>query len=110
MIAAGLGFRTGVGAREIIAAIDAALAAHRLPREALAALATLAAKAEDKALLEASQILMLPLLIPDRARLNAANAHCLTQSAASLAASGLNSVSESAALAALGARARLLGQ
>jgi cobalt-precorrin 5A hydrolase len=105
---AGIGCRKGVGADEVLAAIDAALQAHALSRPSLDALATLASKDREAGLAEASQTLGLSLLILPQAMAAAASG-ALTRSAASLAATGTPSASETAALAAAGPNARLLG-
>jgi cobalt-precorrin 5A hydrolase len=109
MRVAGIGCRKGVGADEVLAAIDAALQAHALSRPSLDALATLASKDREAGLAEASHALGLSLLIMPNAMAAAAASQTLTHSSASLAATGLPSASETAALAAAGPNARLLG-
>lgn len=109
MKVAGLGCRQGVNAAEVLAAVDAALAAHGLGRVALAALATLPQKRGDTALAEAAQALGLRLLVAGEKESASALPRILTQSAASLAATGTGSASEAAALAAVGEGGRLLG-
>ena len=100
---AGLGCRRGVTAVEILAAIDAARAAHGTP--ALDALATVPAKRDEPALADAAGQLGLPLLV-----VAPAADDCLyTRSAASRTATGAGSASEAAALAAAGPGGRLLG-
>lgn len=109
MRVAGIGCRKGVAAADVLAAIDAALADSGLPRSALDALATVPLKRDEPALHAASATLGLPLLVPADSEIVAAAARTVTRSAASLAATGAPSASESAALAAAGPNARLLG-
>lgn len=104
---AGLGCRQRTPASDVLAAIDAALAAHGLARRDLGALATITRKQHEHAMVEAAQILGLPLLIVSDADALAAQSRCLTHSAASIAATGLASVAEAAALAAAGPLVRL---
>lgn len=98
---AGIGCRRGAGAAEILAAVRAANG-----EGALDALATVPAKAGEPGLAEAARSLGLPLMIgataPDDDRIH-------TASPASLAATNLPSVCESAALAAVGGDGRLIG-
>ncbi len=103
MTVAGLGCRRGVTAAEVLAAIDAARAAHGAP--ALDALATVPAKCDEPALTAAAAHLGLPLVIVAPAD----DGRLLTRTAASRAATGAGSASEAAALAAAGPEARLLG-
>lgn len=109
MIVAGIGCKSGIEAETVVEAIDAALAAFSLQRADLGLLATGDIKRDEPGLSSAAGLLNLPLLILDHARLSAAAPKCLTSSQASLAASGLPSVSEAAALVAAGPEGRLLG-
>ncbi|WP_274424612.1 cobalamin biosynthesis protein [Chelativorans sp. YIM 93263] len=77
--------------------------------ERLEALATSEAKALEPAIIEAAKALGLPLIAVAQADLQRASDRCLTRSEASLAATGIASLSEAAALAAAGERSRLLG-
>jgi cobalt-precorrin 5A hydrolase len=109
MRVAGIGCRKGVSAADVLAAIDAALAAAGLRRAALDALATIPTKRHEHALGDASSALGLTLLVPSDGDIAAAAPHALTRSAASQAATGTSSASEVAALAAAGPNSRLLG-
>ena len=109
MIVAGIGCRKGVEADHVLAAIEAALAAHGLPPAVLSALATAHFKRAEAAIAAAGKALKLPLLLVDDAALRAVSLRALTRSAPSLAATGTPSVSETAALAAAGQHATLLG-
>lgn len=100
---AGIGCRRGASAEEVLAAVSAARVGHGAAR--LDALATLEAKRDEPGIAEAAARLGLPLVIAEATE----DARGLTRSAASLAATGAASVSEAAALAVAGPRARLLG-
>lgn len=106
---AGLGCRQGATAAEIVACIEAALAAHGLATASLAALAIPPSKSAQPSLHRAAGELGLPLLVASEAGLAGAAPRLLSRSAASLAASGSPSASEAAALAIAGPCARLLG-
>ncbi|MEX0809922.1 MAG: cobalamin biosynthesis protein [Dongiaceae bacterium] len=106
---AGIGCRTGVGVADVLAAIDAALDRHALGRDALAGVATIPQKASEPALTGAAELLRLPLLIATADDLRRVDGKVVTRSGASLAAAGLGSASEAAALAVAGKEARLLG-
>lgn len=99
----------GVTVTDVLAAIDAALADHGLPRADLDALATLVSKRDEPALRDASEALGLALLVPPKNEIAAAAARTLTCSATSQAVAGTPSASEASALAAAGPKARLLG-
>ncbi len=109
VIVAGFGFRRGASGAEIVAALDAALARCARTRQAVAALATSLEKSIETGMAEAGQELGLDVLAVDAGKLKAVVARTLTRSERSLAATGLPSVSEAAALAAAGDGARLLG-
>ncbi|WP_082542405.1 MULTISPECIES: cobalamin biosynthesis protein [unclassified Mesorhizobium] len=109
MMVAGIGCKKGVGEREVMEALASALSAHGLGLTALDAIATAAAKRAEPAIGEAARRLGLPLHIIQDDALQAASDGCLTASGHSLAISGLPSLSEAAALASIGAGARLLG-
>lgn len=104
----GIGCRKGVATADVLALIDAVLAERGLSRNCLDALATVPLKWNERALVEAAGRLGLPLRIPTAAQMDAAMVNTLTCSAASLAATGMPSASEVAALAAAGSNARLL--
>lgn len=108
MIVAGLGCTKGSPVAAVLAALDAALQRHGRTREELHALATVAGKRNETGLLEAAEALNIALVVPEDALLRAANDRGLTSSAASLAATGLDSASEAAALAVCGPNSHLL--
>lgn len=107
MIVAGVGFRKGASAAEIVAAVDAALATHGLGRGQLGRLATSSAKQREPGMIEAGQSLGLAVVGLDDVELQAQET--LTLSERSLEAAGIASLSEAAALAAAGEGAKLLG-
>jgi cobalt-precorrin 5A hydrolase len=109
MIVAGIGSRRGVTADDVLAAIDAALAAHGLERGDLNLLTTARLKASELAFAEASTALGLEFAIVDDPALAEASHRTLTRSPLSAAHSGTPSVSEASALAAIGPDSRLLG-
>lgn len=109
MMVAGLGCTAGTRAMVVLSTLDAALHAQGRERGDLAMLATVPGKRDEIGLLEAAEILGIPLAVPSDAQLAAADADGLTRSQASLAATGLGSASEAAALAACGPGACLLG-
>jgi cobalt-precorrin 5A hydrolase len=106
-LVAGIGCRRGADGAAIVAAVEAALAAHGRPREQLSALATSEPKAAEPGILDAARALGLPLLAVPREAL--AGVCAITRSERSLAATGTASLSETAGLAAAGPDARLLG-
>ena len=106
---AGIGCRSNVSEAEIVAAIDAALAAHALECNSVAAIATSAAKGAQPAVAAAGLTLGMTVIVLDDVKLRAADAGTLTRSERSLAKTGLASLSEAAALAAAGRGSRLLG-
>ncbi|WP_260906290.1 cobalamin biosynthesis protein [Chelativorans salis] len=75
----------------------------------LDALATAAFKADEPGIVAAAEALGLSLIPVPHDDLKRASAGCLTRSGASLAATGVASVSEAAALAAAGEGSQLLG-
>jgi cobalt-precorrin 5A hydrolase len=93
----------------VLAAFETALQARGLSPTALSALATAKLKQEEEAILAAGRELRLPVLFVDGAALQAVSLRALTRSEPSLAAAGTPSVSETAALAAAGQGARLIG-
>jgi cobalamin biosynthesis protein CbiG len=108
MMVAGIGCRRGVSAEAVLSAIAAALqSARRGAGPTL--LATIPRRAEESGLREAAHTLGLTLIVPEEAALLAAAPHCLTRSEHALALTGLPSVAECAALAAVAPHARLLG-
>lgn len=126
MIIAGIGCRKGVSCEQVLAAIDAALAAHGLAPTDLTAFATTEFKRGEAAIFAAGQKLGLPVVVVDtpvatassspgdggaasEASRRGGTATTLTMSRASLAVAGTPSVSEAAALCAAGPGAKLLG-
>lgn len=108
MIAAGLGFRPGTDGDAIAACLGAALARAGLQASAVARLATIAARADEGALLGLAAAWGLPVLaVPDDA-LRGMEAGCATRSTRVSALYGVGSVAEAAALAAAGAGAHLV--
>lgn len=108
MIVAGLGFRRGVEADEIVSLVEQALERASLARTALSRLATIEALAALPAFSEAAHRLdamATPVAAP---ALLAAAPRGRTQSARSIAAHGVGSVAEAAALAAAGSHPRLI--
>ena len=109
MIVAGIGSRKGVATEDVLAAIDAALAAHGLTRGGLDRLATAPLKANEPALHAARDALGIELIVVEDAILAEVSDRTLTRSEASLEKTGTPSVSEASALAAAGSVSRLLG-
>jgi cobalt-precorrin 5A hydrolase len=112
MIVAGIGCRKGVSMADVIAAVEAALEAHGLVVGTLSALATTAFKREEEAILEAGRELGLPVIVVEGDAVSPYAPRAvstLTRSELSQTLAGVPSVSETAALAAAGEGARLLG-
>ncbi|MFI0846481.1 cobalamin biosynthesis protein [Mesorhizobium sp. IMUNJ 23232] len=109
MIVAGLGCRTGVSEAQVLAAIRAALGAHRIEAIDLEALAVPEQKTDEPAIHQAAQTLKLVVLVIGQGELQTAGERTLTRSERSLDATGAPSASEAAALAAIGPRGKLLG-
>ncbi len=108
MIVAGVGFRQGVEAGEIVALVEQALARASLVPAALDRLATVQTLATVPAFAEAARQLAVTSLPVDARALAAAAPKVRTRSARSLAAHGVGSVAEAAALGAAGPDAELL--
>ncbi|AWU97397.1 cobalamin biosynthesis protein [Azospirillum ramasamyi] len=106
----GLGCRRGCGWEEIAALVAVAFDEAALPDAArrLAALAAPAMKADEAGLAEAARALGLPLRFIAEDAMLAAQDRVHTRSSTVLAAVGLASVAEAAALAAAGPGSRLL--
>jgi cobalt-precorrin 5A hydrolase len=109
VIVAGIGSRKGISAAEVIAAVEAALKEYALSRPALSLLATARMKRDEAGIIAAGAALNVPLILVDDEVLRDMSAKTLSHSEASLAAVGVGSVSEAAALAAAGEGARLAG-
>lgn len=109
MIVAGLGSRKGATQAEVLAAIDAALAGHRLTRGDLERLATAPLKQDEPGLRAAANALGLELTVVDQASLEDVSDRILTASTLSATHASTPSVSEASALLAAGSDAKLLG-
>lgn len=109
MIVAGLGSRKGVTEAQVLDAIRAGAARYAVPLGDVEALAVPEEKTGEPAIHAAARTLGLVVLVVGRASLQREGARTLTLSQASLDATGAPSASEAAALAAIGATARLLG-
>ena len=108
MIVAGIGCRAGAPARDIEAALAAALAQVRLSPSALDISATSSAKSSEPGIVAASAARRARLIAVPQAELAAAGARVVTRSARVLAVTGVPSLAEAAALAAAGPDARLV--
>lgn len=102
MIVAGVGCRAGASAREIEAAIAAALDGARVPAGALGLIATSFAKAHEPGIAAAAAGRGVKFVVVPQAELEAAASRAVTRSERVLALTGVPSVSEAAALAAAG--------
>jgi cobalt-precorrin 5A hydrolase len=108
MIVAGMGFRRSVSADEIVALVEQALEGASLPREALEKLATIEVLAALPAFTEAARRLNVVAAPVAEPALSEVAPQVRTQSARSIAAHGVGSVAEAAALAAAGRNAHLI--
>ncbi|WP_230533666.1 cobalamin biosynthesis protein [Microvirga roseola] len=108
MIVAGVGFRRNVAADEIVALVEQAIARAALTGDALERLATVAPLAALPAFREAARRLAVDTASVAEPDLTAAAPRVGTQSARALAAYGVGSVAEAAALAAAGPRSELI--
>jgi cobalt-precorrin 5A hydrolase len=108
MIVAGIGCRKGASAREIGAAIAAALSRAGLQRDALNLIAAPAMKGGEPGIAAAATNLGVPLVLVPQADLETAGARTQTRSERVIALMGVPSAAEAAALAAGGPTARLL--
>jgi cobalt-precorrin 5A hydrolase len=108
MIVAGVGCRKGTSAREIGAAIDAALSRAGLRTDALDVIAAPAIKSAEAGIAAAATELGVPLVLVPQAELEAAGARTVTRSERVIALMGVPSAAEAAALAAAGPAARLV--
>ena len=102
---AGLGMRAGCPAGEIVALVRQASAASGRP---VAAVAAPAFKRDEAGLAQAVATLAVELILVEDDALTAAQAECVTHSAAAARAVGVGSVAEGCALAAGGAGSRLV--
>jgi cobalt-precorrin 5A hydrolase len=108
MIVAGVGCRAGASAREVEAAIAAALDRAGLDASALDMIATSAAKATEPGIAEAASGRGVKLVVVAQGAFQAAGARTVTRSERVLKLTGAPSVSEAAAVAAAGPNARLV--
>ncbi|WP_052954723.1 cobalamin biosynthesis protein [Microvirga vignae] len=108
MIVAGVGFRRSADASEIVMLVEQALARAAVKDESLTQLATIEALAFLSAFNEAAhRLAVTPVSVTEQA-LIAAALRGSTNSARSMAAHGVGSVAEAAALAAGGPQAELI--
>lgn len=108
MIVAGIGCRRGASARDIEAALCAALNGAGTPTRAVDVIATSAAKANEAGIAEVARARGIKFIAVAQAELEAAAVRGVTKSARVLTLTGVPSVAEAAALAAAGPAARLL--
>jgi cobalt-precorrin 5A hydrolase len=108
MIVAGVGCRKGAGAADIEAAVAAALARAGLGAAALDLIATSTAKGGEPGIASAASAIGVRLVLVPQGELAAAGARTATRSERVIAAAGVPSVAEAAALAAAGPTARLI--
>jgi len=109
MIVAGLGSRRDVALDEVLDAIRAAAQAHGLSLAEIGTLATGRKKAVERAFQDAARELGIPLKVMSQAALEAVTTRTVTRSRHSMVETGLPSLAETAALAAAGPDATLLG-
>jgi cobalt-precorrin 5A hydrolase len=109
MIVAGVGCKRGAPARDIEAAIRAALARANIAAEAVDLIATIAAKSGEAGIKAAAAKLGVAIIAVPEVELQAATDRTETRSERVLALAGVPSVAEAAALAAAGPTARLIG-
>jgi cobalt-precorrin 5A hydrolase len=108
MIVAGVGCRKGTSARDIGAAITAALTRAGLRADALDVIAAPAVKSSEAGIAGAASQLGVPLVLVPQADLEAAGTRTLTRSERVISLMGVPSAAEAAALAAAGPAARLV--
>ncbi len=108
MIVAGVGCRAGASAREVEAAIAAALDHAGVDARALGMIATSSAKGAEPGIAAAATLRGVKLVVVPQAAFEAAAARAVTRSERVFKLTGVPSVSEAAALAAGGPAARLL--
>ena len=108
MIVAGIGCRKGASAAEIDAAIEAALERAGRPLARIDVMATSAKKGDEPGIAASAAARGLRLSLVAQPDLETASARGATWSARVLALAGVPSVAEAAALAACGAKAKLI--
>lgn len=105
VIVAGVGCRQGVAVDAVIAALEEAARSHHVSIDFIA---TAPMKSDEPGLLEAATRLGMAFVVVAQADFELAGVRTRTQSAVSLKHSGSPSLSEAAALAALGPGSRLI--
>ncbi|MET7243831.1 cobalamin biosynthesis protein [Methylobacterium sp. EM32] len=105
---AGIGFRHATTADEILALVTDALRQADMPGAQLAALATAADRAGDRAIVAAAESLGVPLAAIGVEALREAGRRVVTRSVRIEALRGVGSLAEAAALAAAGPDGRLV--
>ena len=108
MIVAGVGCRAGASAREVEAAIAAALERAGVAAGELGMIATSLAKGSERGIAAAALERGVKFVVVPRAEFEAAGGRVVTHSERVLKLTGVPSVSEAAALAAGGPDARLI--
>ena len=108
MMVAGVGCRKGASAREVGAAIIAALSRAGLRADALDVIAAPATKSSEAGIAAAANDLGVPLVLVPQAELEAVGARTVTRSDRVIALMGVPSAAEAAALAAAGPAGRLV--
>jgi cobalt-precorrin 5A hydrolase len=109
LMVAGIGCRLGASAEEIDEAIKTALRQIKSSGRELVQIATAAAKGREPGVAAAARARGVPLVLIAQSDLEAANDRTLTKSHHSVKALNVQSLAETAALAAAGAGSRLLG-
>ncbi len=109
MMVAGFGCRAGVSVEAVDAALALALRECRASRAQLAAIATAPTKANEVGIRGLAQALGLPLVVTTLKEMQVAADRSRTHSPRVMAITGLPSVAETAALAAVGGSGRLMG-
>ncbi|GJD62296.1 hypothetical protein MPEAHAMD_2449 [Methylobacterium frigidaeris] len=107
-LVAGIGFRHATSADEILALVAEGLRQADLPSAHLAALATAADRAGDRAIRDAAEALGVPLVAIGVEALREAGRRVVTRSVRIEALRGVGSLAEAAALAAAGPDGRLV--
>jgi cobalt-precorrin 5A hydrolase len=109
MIVAGIGCRRGTLTEEIVNLVHAALAKFSVSREQLDAMATEAAKANERGIEDAARCLSVRLIACGIADLEEVADKVMTRSSRVQALKGVPSIAEASALVAAGRNAKLLG-
>jgi cobalt-precorrin 5A hydrolase len=109
MIVAGIGCRRGTLSEDIVSLILATLGNLDIPPDRLDAIATEAAKADERAIADAARSLSVRLIRCSIADLDRVADRVVTRSSRVQALKGVPSIAEASALVAAGHNARLLG-